>query len=430
MSVNSSLNTMQVNSAQDYLTALKRQIVAKSALVAPTAPQRKHNYVYLSQLANGASQFEKIPYPQTLSLAPGSTPGLAYITQGVRPMVSLCCAVAATVAGFIDVWLNKAGLVSTLAGGTASGSANGTGTNATFYSPSGVAALPDGNIVVADRSNNLIRLVTPAGVVTTFVGSGGGSANGTGTNATFNGPTGVAVLPNGDIVVADSSNNLIRLVTPAGVVTTLAGGNGGTASGSANGTGTNATFSYPSGVAVLPNGNIVVLDDHRIRLVTPAGVVTTLAGGTAGSANGTGTNATFYYPYGIAVFPNATIIVADTNNHLIRLVTPAGVVTTLAGGTAGSADGIGTNATFNSPYGVAVLPNGNIVVADYGNSRIRLVTPAGVVTTLAGGGTGSATNGVGTNATFNFPKGVAVLPNGTIVVGDTNNHRIRLITPV
>jgi sugar lactone lactonase YvrE len=334
---------------------------------------------------------------------------------------------------FIDVWLNKAGLVSTLA---------------TFNQPRGLAALPNGNIVVADVSNHRIRLVTPAGVMTILVGGGAdgitsGSADGTGTNATFSSPNGVAVLPNGNVVVGDSGNKLIRLVTPAGVVTTLAGGGsaGGTASGSADGTGTSATFSYPDGVAVLPNGNIVVIDtnNHRIRLITPAGVVTTLAGGGAsgilsGSVDGIGTNATFSYPGGVAVLPNGNVVVTDSSSHRIRLITPAGVVTTLAGGASGSADGIGTNATFSSPIGVAVLPNGNLVVTDIGNNRIRLITPAGVVTTLAGGGSvggtafGSA-DGIGTSGTFRLPWGVAVLPNGNIVVSDRNNSLIRLITP-
>jgi serine/threonine protein kinase, bacterial len=344
---------------------------------------------------------------------------------------------------FIDVWLNKAGLVSTLAGSPtrATGSADGTGTNATFSFPVGVAVLPNGNMAVADYSNNKIRLITPAGVVTTLAGGGAsgtasGSANGTGTNATFSGIYGIAVLPNGNFVVAEQNNNLIRLVTPAGVVTTLAGGNGGTASGSADGTGTNATFSNPRGVAVLPNGNIVVGDygNHLIRLVTPAGVVTTLAGGGSaggtapGSANGTGTNATFFYPQGVAVLPNGTIVVADSQNNLIRLVTPAGVVTTLAGnGGGGLVNGIGTNAQFAAPTGVAVLPNGNIVACDY---AIRLITPAGVVTTLAGGVTFASADGVGTNGTFYIPQGLAVLSNGTIVVADSQSNIIRLITPV
>ena len=295
-----------------------------------------------------------------------------------------------------------------------------------FNNPSGVAQLSNGNIVVADQNNHCIRIVTPAGVVTTLAGSTAGTTDATGTSAQFNYPTGVAVLSNGNIVVVDQNTHRIRIVTPAGVVTTLAG----QTSGSTDGTGTNAQFRYPTGVAVLSNGNIAVVDygNNRIRIVTPAGVVTTLAGSTAGTTDATGTNALFNYPQGVAVLSNGNIVVADYFNNRIRIVTPAGVVTTLAGTTQGFADGTGTNAQFFYPTGVAVLSNGNIVVADSTNNRIRIVTPAGVVTTLAGTTQGFA-DGTGTNAQFYKPTGVAVLSNGNIVVADSTNHRIRIVTP-
>ena len=393
--------------------------------------------------------------------------------------------------------VTPAGAVSTLAGNGTQANTDGTGTNARFYNPSGVAVLSDGNIAVADINNNRIRIVTyPGGVVTTLAGSTAGSTDATGTNALFNGPQGVAVLSNGNIVVADYSNNRIRIVTPAGAVTTLAGtgngvfadglgptgpnmlvagnsvfagqvnitnllgntgpvpnipaltvdgdvavtGNMSVASGSSNVTLTvsgststvpsPASFYYPQGVAQLSNGNIVVADtsNNRIRIVTPAGVVTTLAGQAGGFADGTGTNAQFNYPQGVAVLSNGNIVVADYGNHRIRIVTPAGVVTTLAGqDTSGTANATGTNAQFNGPRGVAVLSDGNIVVADAGNSRIRIVTPLGVVTTLAGS-TGGFADGTGTSAQFWNPQGVAQLSNGNIVVGDYNNNRIRIVT--
>jgi len=167
--------------------------------------------------------------------------------------------------------------------------------------------------------------------------------------------------------------------------------------------------------------------NHRIRLVTSAGVVTTLAGsGSPAFADGTGAGASFNYPQALAVTSSDVIVVADQSNHRIRLVTLAGVVTTLAGSTAGSANGTGTAASFSLPSGVAVTSSGDIVVADQNNHRIRLVTPAGVVTTLAGSTAGSA-NGTGTAATFNNPYGVAVTPTGDVVVSDTFNHRIRVI---
>ena len=343
----------------------------------------------------------------------------AVIINGVTPLA----AVAAVAVAVIRVLL---GIVTTLAG-SVQGSTNGTGTGANFNNPKGVAVLSNGDIVVADYLNCRIRLITPAGVVTTLAGSTDGFADGTGVGARFAATLGVAVNPlTGVIVVADTFNHRIRLVTQAGVVTTLAGQ---ATAGSADGTGTGANFNYPAGVAVTSTGVIVVSDtyNHRIRLVTSAGVVTTLAGsGSPAFADGTGAGASFNYPQALAVTSSDVIVVADQSNHRIRLVTLAGVVTTLAGSTAGSANGTGTAASFSLPSGVAVTSSGDIVVADQNNHRIRLVTPAGVVTTLAGSTAGSA-NGTGTAATFNNPYGVAVTPTGDVVVSDTFNHRIRVI---
>jgi glucose/arabinose dehydrogenase len=333
----------------------------------------------------------------------------------------------------VDVWANASAVVTTLAGDGTGAFADGTGTSARFYTPYAVAALSNGNIVVADANNHRIRLVTTAGVVTTIAGNGTNTfADGTGTNARFNSPFGIAVLSNGNLVVADGDNHRIRLITmPGGVVTTLAG-NGTPAF--ADGTGTAARFNTPHAVAVLPNGNIVVADynNHRIRLVTPEGVVTTVAGdGNSAFADGTGTNARVNGPFGIATFQNGNILVVDTFNHRIRIITmPSGVVTTVAGdGNPAFLNGTGTNASFKVPFGAAVLPNGNIIVADTDNHRIRLITmPGGAVTTLAGGNY-AFDNGTGTNASFRAPRSVAVLPNGSIAVADGDNHRIRLITP-
>ena len=324
------------------------------------------------------------------------------------------------------------GIVTTLAGQTTAGFADGTGALASFDGLFGVAVIPSsGVIVVADTNNNRIRLVTPGGVVTTLAGSGSPAfANGTGAGASFNTPYGVAVIPSsGVIVVADTTNNRIRLVTPDGVVSTLAGQ---TAGGSADGTGALASFSNPTGVAVTPTGDVIVVADfgnNRIRLVTyPGGVVTTLAGSTSGSVDGTGAAATFSSPIGVAVIPSSgNIVVADRGNHRIRLVTPGGVVSTLAGGTSAFLDGTGTAARFSTPQGVAVIPSsGDIVVADSSNHRIRLVTQAGVVTTLAGQ-TSAFADGTGTAASFSGPTGVAVTSSGDIVVADQSNRRVRLI---
>lgn len=330
-------------------------------------------------------------------------------------------------------WVNG-GVVTTLAGNGSPAFADGTGTNATFRYPSDAALLSDGNIVVAASHDHRIRLVTyPGGVVTTLAGSGQSFANGTGTSANFNFPSGVAVIPStGNIVVADQGNHRIRLVTyPGGVVTTLAGSGSQTF---ADGTGAGASFSNPNGVAVLPDGNLVVPDygNHRIRLVNPtSGVVTTLAGSSQAFADGTGTNASFNNPVGVAITSTGNIVVADFGNHCIRHITyPGGVVTTIAGvgGSPGFANGTGTVARFADPIRVAMTPTDVIVVSDRGNARVRLVTyPGGVVTTLAGGGAGSA-DGTGTAAGFNSPTGLFILPSGIIVLVEQDGCRVRLIT--
>jgi hypothetical protein len=194
-----------------------------------------------------------------------------------------------------------------------------------FYQPVGIAIDATGNLYVGDYFNNAIRKVTQAGVVTTLAGSGAiGSDDGTGSAASFSGPKGVAVDGAGIIYVADSGNNTIRKVTPAGVVTTLAGTAGAT--GSADGTGSAAQFSNPSGVAADAVGNVYVADSYNeiIRKVTAAGVVTTLAGlsGIEGSADGRGSDAHFAGPVGIALDNAGNVYVADGNNDTIRIGTP------------------------------------------------------------------------------------------------------------
>ena len=330
--------------------------------------------------------------------------------------------------------LSSSAVVTTLAGSGA-GYADGTGAAALFNQPYRVAVIPSsGVIAVADRGNQRIRLVTPLGVVTTLAGSGFAFfADGTGAAASFGQLSGVAVIPaSSTIVVADTGNQRIRLVTtPLGVVTTLAGSGN---AAFADGTGAAASFNEPWGVAVIPSSGVIVVADqlnHCIRLVTPLGVVTTLAGtGSAGYADGAGAGAAFTNPSDAAVIPSSgVIVVAEAYGNRIRLITPLGVVTTLAGLSSGFADGTGASASFNLPWGVAVIPsNGVILVADYNNHRVRLVSPLGVVTTLAGSGNNVFADGTGTSASFSYPRGVAFTPSGSIVVDDTNNHRVRLIT--
>ena len=325
----------------------------------------------------------------------------------------------------------------------ASGSVNSNGAvltvttaPAAFSLPRGVAIDSAGNVYVADQGNSTISKITPAGIVSTLAGLAGsaGSADGTGTAARFNQPSGVAVDAAGNIYVADISNNTIRKITPAGVVSTLAGLAG--SPGSADGTGSAARFFGPFGVAVDAAANVYVgdADNSTIRKITPAGVVSTLAGlaGIVGSADGAGSAARFNFPSGVAVDAAGNVYVADLNNNSIRSITPAGVVGTLAGSASGSGstDGTGNAARFRDPFGVTVDAAGNVYVADASNNTIRKVTSAGVVTTLAGSaGFSGSTDGTGSAARFNFPSGVAVDAAGNVYVGDTINKSIRKITP-
>jgi sugar lactone lactonase YvrE len=322
------------------------------------------------------------------------------------------------------------GTVTTFAGNGMQGSTEGTGTAAMFNYPYGVAVDAAGNVYVADSYNHKIRKISSVAVVTTLAGNGTlGSNDATGTLAKFNYPLGVAVDAAGNVYVADIYNNKIRKITSTGVVTTLAGSS---STGAIDGIGTAASFNNPTGVAVDATGNVYVADNsnHKIRKITSAGVVTTLAGnGTAGAIDGIGTAASFNFPTGVAVDAAGNVYVADNINQKIRKITSAGVVSTLAGsGTYGSTDATGTAASFYNPNGVAVDATGNVYVADNNNQKIRKITSAGVVTTLAGNGTVGATDAIGTAASFYDPTGVAVDAAGNVYVADYSNHKIRKIS--
>jgi hypothetical protein len=324
------------------------------------------------------------------------------------------------------------GIVSTLAGGSSGRTgtyADATGTNAGFNTPLGVAIDSFGNAYVTDYGNNRIRKITNTGVVTTFAGSSTATwLDATGTNAGFYQPVGVAIDSSGNIYVGDYANNRIRKITSAGVVTTLAG-SGSQSYG--DGTGTSTSFNRPYGVAVDSTGNVYVADagNNRIRKITSTGTVTTLAGsGATGSIDATGTNASFYGPAGVAVDSFGNIYVADYNNNRIRKIISSGTVTTFAGsGTATYLDGIGTNAGFNGPYGIAVDSTGNVYVGDFTNNRIRKITSTGVVTTLAGKGTATYLDATGTNAGFFGTRGLTVDFAGNVYVADSGNNNIRKI---
>ena len=308
---------------------------------------------------------------------------------------------------------------------------DGTGSAARFNQPQGVVADGAGNLYISDSANQTIRKLTQAGIVTTLAGSVGQLASWDGTPGGFRYPAGLAVDASGNLYVADRGNSSIRKVTPSGVVSTLAGTSG--ASGSANGAGAVARFAGPSSLALTAAGDLIVADtnNHLLRKVTAAGVVTTLAGsaGLGGTADGNGSAARFTYPEGVVVHPNGNIYVTDRGNQTLRQVTPAGVVTTLAGspGLSGTADGTGSAARFFNPRRVAVDGAGDLWISD-GSQTLRKVTTGGTVTTMAGAASAYGwVDGPAASARFNGLVGLAFVPSGRLAIADEFNHAVRLL---
>jgi len=286
-----------------------------------------------------------------------------------------------------------------------------------------------GTVYISDTWNHRIRLITPSGVVSFLAGSGSPAfSNGTGASASFSYPAQIAVDINGNAYVADTNNQRIRMITLAGVVTTFAGSGTQT---STDGTGGSATFNTPVGLTISKDNTrlfVTEANGNRIRqIVISTAVVTTIAGnGTSGATDGVGTNATFGFPIGIAPDPFGNLYVSDPTAHRVRKINiSSGVVTTFAGSSLGTANGTGTNAQFNYPTGVTCDENGNVFVAEADTPRIRKITPGGVVTTFAGSGTATSVDGTGTNATFSKPRGMFYYTDGIIYVADEVGHRIR-----
>jgi sugar lactone lactonase YvrE len=301
-----------------------------------------------------------------------------------------------------------------LAGSGSYGFADGAGAAAQFFCPHGVAVDGEGSIIIADQLNHRVRKLTPDGTVSTLAGSGSeGFADGAGAAAQFNYPEGVAVDGEGSIIITDMGNHCVRKITPDGTVSTLAGSGRG---GFADGTGAAAQFNGPIGVAVDGEGNIIIADEgnHRVRKITPDGTVSTLAGSARmGFADGAGAAAQFCSPTGVAVDGEGSIITADEGNQRLRKITPDGTVSTLAGSeNAEFADGAGAAAQFNCPVGVAVDGEGSIIIADYHNQRVRKITPDGTVSTLFAGSCGF--------------YGVAIDADGCVVVS-TEEHTVAKI---
>ena len=337
--------------------------------------------------------------------------------------------------GFIIRTVSPAGLIATLAGTRlVAGVTDGPAASALFRFPQGLAIDAAGTLYVADSQNNVVRTIK-AGIVATLAGlaSDTGSNDGVGASARFNFAQGVAVDAAGNAYVADYLSATIRKITPAGAVTTLAGVPD--AVGHVDGAGSTARFDGPIGIAIDDTGTLYVTEsaNNTIRKITPAGVVSTLAGtaGASGSADGTGAAAGFSFPWGVAVDAARNVYVTDSGNSTVRKITLAGVVTTLAGmaGQNGIADGTGSAARFFAPQGIGVDAAGTLYLTDTQNATIRKITAAGVVTTLAGApGMAGSADGLGSAARFSFPQAVAVDPVGNLFIADTGNYTIRKVS--
>ncbi|MCX6195039.1 MAG: T9SS type A sorting domain-containing protein [Flavobacteriia bacterium] len=264
-------------------------------------------------------------------------------------------------------------VITTLAGGSGYGFADGSGSSAKFNFPAGITTDLQGNVYVADTENHKIRRITPTGVVTTFAGSipwnpaDGVVPDGWGTDARFRNPRSICKDADGNMYVSDYDTN-IRKVTLSQDVTTVSYVNGGSIK-----------------AICLYAGNFYLTKSVGIRVVSFGGNFDyILAGGEfSGNVDGTGTAAKFSNPTDICHDGSGNFYVTDNANHNIRKVTTGGVVTTFAGSTIGNVDAIGTSAKFSAPEGICIDQSGNLYVADYGNAKIRKITPNGIVTTIA-----------------------------------------------
>ncbi|MBI4875958.1 MAG: hypothetical protein HY822_15080 [Acidobacteria bacterium] len=334
--------------------------------------------------------------------------------------------------------------ITTVAGNGTNGFAGdgGAATSAQLNNPGGIVRDSAGNLYIADQINKRIRKVAADGTISTIAGDGTFGYSGDGgaaAKATLANTGGLALDSSGNLFLADSASNVVRKIATGGNISTVAGttaagffGDGGEAG--------KAYLNGPVGVTADPAGNLYIADtrNHRIRKMSSGGTITTVAGNGFVGRTGDGdaaTGARLNAPQGVAVDAAGNLYIADTSNFVIRKVTPDGIIRTVAGtGTPGfSGDGgPATQATLNYPRSVVVNGAGNLFIADSHNARVRLVTAQGIITTVAGtGGFGDGGDGgPATSAQLRFPSAVALGSGGSIYISDTENGRVRLLTPL
>jgi sugar lactone lactonase YvrE len=322
------------------------------------------------------------------------------------------------------------GVVTTFAGNGMSGFQDGSLTGAEFNSPTGMVLDAQGNMYVSDSFNNRIRKIGTDGTVTTIAGNGtAGYVDTDAADAEFYAPQGLAIDGSGNIYVADYGNNVIREITTAGQVKTYAGnGIAGFVDGNANKV---AAFNGPAGIAFDKNGNLFVADrnNNMIRKITPTGGVSLFAGVLTKSYNNvtvdsaTGVWGAFNSPNGIVVDATGNLFIADLGNNAIRQITPAGLITTVAGGP-------GQTALVGYPAALSIDATGNIFISDEAGRIIEL-TSARVLYVLAGVSNVSGfADGTGAAAQFSTPQGIGVDASGNVYVADFNNNRIRKVVKI
>jgi sugar lactone lactonase YvrE len=353
--------------------------------------------------------------------------------------------ISATVVGMASgAMAASTGTISTIVGnGTPGSSGNGgPATSATLGSPFAVAYDRSGNLYVGDIDAFVVRKISPAGTITAFAGTGTTGYSGDGgaaTLAAISRVDSIVVDGVGNVYLADYDNNVVRKVTPAGVISTFAG----TGVAGPLGDGTLATLAQlhaPSGLAIDSTGRIVIADylNSKVRRVATNGIISSIAGtGVSGSSGdgGPATAALLHQPISVAFDANQNLLISDAGAMNIRRVSPAGVISTFAGtGVAGSTGdgGPATAATLRFPSGIAVDNAGSVFVADTSASNVRRIGANGVISTVAGTGT-SGFNGDGqpaTKATFGSPYGVAISPTSDLVIADGANHRVRSVAGI
>ena len=333
--------------------------------------------------------------------------------------------------------VNTDGIISTIAGNGKEGfeGDGGPATSASLNGPGGVAVDPAGNVYIADRGNSRIRKVDTVGLISTIAGNGTSGFSGDGglaTAASFDAWS-LAVDVSGNLYITDARNHRVRKVNTAGIISTVAG-DGGDIFGGDGGPAT-ATSVLPVDIFVDPGGNLYLADaSYRVRKVNGDGIITTIAcNGTSGfTGDGGPATAASCVPYRVARDSAGNLYVADGSSRRIRKVSAAGIITTVAGRGTGQSSGDGGPATLAEliqPLGVAVDPAGNVYIADEGSNRIRKVNTAGIISTIAGNGKEgfSGDGGPATSAELSFPVGVAVDPAGNVYIADEGSNRIRKV---